>query len=189
MDFRNEAVVALATSVRDGRVSARELTDHALDQLALHNPTLNAFVSVDEDRARAFAALRPDLERIIAQRADTIARVDSLSASLASGSAVTITATGTVSSGINVARQLCRKMKTTKITRPIAASNVSRHELGPGSMRTSPTCQQQMTRTRPRCRQSIARKLGILSSLRGGEGENKDSVKMHPRRCAAQFQG
>lgn len=55
MDFRNESVVALARSVRDGRVSARELTDHALGQIALHNPILNAFVSVDEERAHASA--------------------------------------------------------------------------------------------------------------------------------------
>ena len=32
--------------------------------------------------------------------------------------------TGTVSSGISVARQLCRKMKTTSTTRPIASSSV-----------------------------------------------------------------
>ncbi len=36
-----------------------------------------------------------------------------------------MTATGTVSSGINVARQFCRKMKTTKMTRPTAASSVN----------------------------------------------------------------
>jgi aspartyl-tRNA(Asn)/glutamyl-tRNA(Gln) amidotransferase subunit A len=55
MDFRTESVVDLAAHVRDGRISARELTDHALRQIALHNPTLNAFVSVDEDRARSAA--------------------------------------------------------------------------------------------------------------------------------------
>ena len=35
-----------------------------------------------------------------------------------------MTATGTVSRGINVARQFCRKMKTTRMTRPTAASSV-----------------------------------------------------------------
>jgi aspartyl-tRNA(Asn)/glutamyl-tRNA(Gln) amidotransferase subunit A len=55
MDFRSESVAALAKSVRDGQVSARELTEHALGQIALHNPVLNAFVSVDEDRAHAAA--------------------------------------------------------------------------------------------------------------------------------------
>ncbi len=34
--------------------------------------------------------------------------------------------TGTVSSGISVARQLCKKMKTTSTTRPIASSSVIR---------------------------------------------------------------
>ncbi len=37
---------------------------------------------------------------------------------------VPMTATGTVSSGISVARQFCRKMKTTRITRPMASSSV-----------------------------------------------------------------
>jgi aspartyl-tRNA(Asn)/glutamyl-tRNA(Gln) amidotransferase subunit A len=55
MDFRSESVAALAKSVRDGQVSARELTEHALGQIALHNPGLNAFVSVDEDRAHVAA--------------------------------------------------------------------------------------------------------------------------------------
>ena len=35
---------------------------------------------------------------------------------------VPITATGTVSSGISVARQFCRKMKTTRMTSPMASS-------------------------------------------------------------------
>src|SRR6185312_14582731 len=37
---------------------------------------------------------------------------------------VPTTATGTVSSGISVARQLCRNRNTTRITRPIASSSV-----------------------------------------------------------------
>ena len=38
-------------------MSASELVDHALEQIALHNPTINAFVAVDEERARAGAAV------------------------------------------------------------------------------------------------------------------------------------
>ena len=37
---------------------------------------------------------------------------------------VPTTATGTVSSGISVARQFCRNMKTTRITRPMASNSV-----------------------------------------------------------------
>jgi len=55
MDFRTESVVELAGKVRVGEMSAAELTDHALDQIAAHNPVLNAFVSVDEQRARRAA--------------------------------------------------------------------------------------------------------------------------------------
>jgi aspartyl-tRNA(Asn)/glutamyl-tRNA(Gln) amidotransferase subunit A len=52
MDFRTESVVGLAEQVRRGQVSAGSLVDHALDQIARHNPTINAFVAVDETRAR-----------------------------------------------------------------------------------------------------------------------------------------
>jgi aspartyl-tRNA(Asn)/glutamyl-tRNA(Gln) amidotransferase subunit A len=55
MDFRSESVVGLAQEVRQGRLSAAALVDHALNQIALHNPVLNAFVAVDEERARAAA--------------------------------------------------------------------------------------------------------------------------------------
>ena len=56
MDFRSESVVGLAEQVRGGRRSATSLVDHALAQIAAHNPTINAFVAVDEERARAGAA-------------------------------------------------------------------------------------------------------------------------------------
>ena len=56
MDFRTDSVVDLAARVRSGQVSASELVDHALGQVAAHNGTVNAFVAVDEDRARAAAA-------------------------------------------------------------------------------------------------------------------------------------
>jgi aspartyl-tRNA(Asn)/glutamyl-tRNA(Gln) amidotransferase subunit A len=56
VDFRTESVVGLAEQVRLGRLSAGSLVDHALAQIAAHNPTINAFVAVDEERARASAA-------------------------------------------------------------------------------------------------------------------------------------
>ena len=55
MDFRAESVVDLAARVRSGSLSAAELVDHALSRIAADNPTINAFVAVDEDRARAAA--------------------------------------------------------------------------------------------------------------------------------------
>jgi len=55
MDFRTASVVDLAAEVRRGDRSAVELVDHALGRIAALNPTLNAFVAVDEARARAGA--------------------------------------------------------------------------------------------------------------------------------------
>ena len=55
MDFREESVAGLARMVREGRVSAGEMTEHALRQIAACNPVLNAFVAVDQERARAAA--------------------------------------------------------------------------------------------------------------------------------------
>ena len=56
MDFRTASVVDLASQVRSGKVTAAELVDHSLAQVAAHNGTGNAFVAVDEGRARAAAA-------------------------------------------------------------------------------------------------------------------------------------
>jgi aspartyl-tRNA(Asn)/glutamyl-tRNA(Gln) amidotransferase subunit A len=56
MDFRTTALAELATQVRTKRVSARELTQHALDRIATLNPIYNAFVAVDAERALAEAA-------------------------------------------------------------------------------------------------------------------------------------
>jgi aspartyl-tRNA(Asn)/glutamyl-tRNA(Gln) amidotransferase subunit A len=67
MDFRSQSVVAWAELVRNGKVSASELTEHALDQIGRHNPTLNAFVAVDPTRARA-AAQR--IDRHVAEGVD-----------------------------------------------------------------------------------------------------------------------
>jgi len=55
MDFRTASVVDLAARVRSGAVTAGELVDHALGRIAADNPTVNAFVAVDEGRARAAA--------------------------------------------------------------------------------------------------------------------------------------
>ena len=57
MDFRSQSVVAWAEQVRSGSVSATDLCRHALDQIARHNPRLNAFVAIDSDRALAAAAV------------------------------------------------------------------------------------------------------------------------------------
>lgn len=55
MDFREMTVVGLADQVRAGTVSAREVVEHALDQISQHNADINAFVAVDAGRARAAA--------------------------------------------------------------------------------------------------------------------------------------
>lgn len=55
MDFRTASVVDLATRVRSGSLTAAELVDHALARIDAVNPTVNAFVAVDGDRARAAA--------------------------------------------------------------------------------------------------------------------------------------
>jgi amidase len=48
---------AQAEAVRAGQISARELLELHLDQIAARNPGLNAIVSLDEERARAGAAV------------------------------------------------------------------------------------------------------------------------------------
>jgi aspartyl-tRNA(Asn)/glutamyl-tRNA(Gln) amidotransferase subunit A len=50
-------MVELARQVRRGELSATEVIGHSLDQIEAHNPTINAFVAVDADRARAEAAV------------------------------------------------------------------------------------------------------------------------------------
>ncbi len=55
MDFREHRVVELAAQVRAGEVSARELTTAALERIEALEPTLNAFVTVDGERALADA--------------------------------------------------------------------------------------------------------------------------------------
>ena len=48
-------MVELARGVRQGRLTAASLVDHALDQIGRHNDQLNAFVAVDGERARSAA--------------------------------------------------------------------------------------------------------------------------------------
>jgi aspartyl-tRNA(Asn)/glutamyl-tRNA(Gln) amidotransferase subunit A len=55
VDFRRDSVVELARQVRQGSISASELVGHALDRIAADNPVVNAFVAVDEERARSAA--------------------------------------------------------------------------------------------------------------------------------------
>jgi Asp-tRNA(Asn)/Glu-tRNA(Gln) amidotransferase A subunit family amidase len=56
MDFRTTSLAELARSVRTKEISARELTQTALDRIAALNPTYNAFVAVDPERALMEAA-------------------------------------------------------------------------------------------------------------------------------------
>jgi aspartyl-tRNA(Asn)/glutamyl-tRNA(Gln) amidotransferase subunit A len=56
MDFRTTSLTDLAHAVRTRQMSARELTELALERIATLNPTYNAFVAVDEERALADAA-------------------------------------------------------------------------------------------------------------------------------------
>jgi aspartyl-tRNA(Asn)/glutamyl-tRNA(Gln) amidotransferase subunit A len=55
MDFRTTSLAGLARSVRERRISARELTTLALERIDTLNPTYNAFVAVDAERALAEA--------------------------------------------------------------------------------------------------------------------------------------
>ncbi len=61
MDFRRSSLSELAEGVRSGRVAARDLVGHALDRIETLNPQLNAFVSVDPERALREAARIDDL--------------------------------------------------------------------------------------------------------------------------------
>jgi aspartyl-tRNA(Asn)/glutamyl-tRNA(Gln) amidotransferase subunit A len=51
VDFRTTTVGGLAAQVRGGVVSAREVVQHALGRIEELNPTVNAFVAVDGERA------------------------------------------------------------------------------------------------------------------------------------------
>ena len=54
-DFRTVTVEALAAMVRERDLTAVAVTEHALERIEALNPTLNAFVALDADSARAQA--------------------------------------------------------------------------------------------------------------------------------------
>ena len=56
MDFCRDSMVELASQVRSGKLSAREVVGHALERIEALNPVVNAFVAVDGDRALVEAA-------------------------------------------------------------------------------------------------------------------------------------
>ncbi|MEZ5411939.1 MAG: amidase [Acidimicrobiales bacterium] len=56
LDFRDQPVSHLARRIRSREISAREVTAHALERIEALNPELNAFVSLDVDRAVRDAA-------------------------------------------------------------------------------------------------------------------------------------
>jgi aspartyl-tRNA(Asn)/glutamyl-tRNA(Gln) amidotransferase subunit A len=56
IDFRTTSLADLAAAVRTRQISARELTAHALERIDTLNPTYNAFVALDHERALAQAA-------------------------------------------------------------------------------------------------------------------------------------
>src|ERR1700690_3587791 len=59
-DLMFRSAIELAAMVRLGEVSARELVEASLERVEELNPTLNAFVDVDAERALACAdAIRP----------------------------------------------------------------------------------------------------------------------------------
>jgi Asp-tRNA(Asn)/Glu-tRNA(Gln) amidotransferase A subunit family amidase len=55
VDFRRVGLSELAEQVRTGKVSARELTAHALERIETLNPRVNAFVAVDAEAALSAA--------------------------------------------------------------------------------------------------------------------------------------
>jgi aspartyl-tRNA(Asn)/glutamyl-tRNA(Gln) amidotransferase subunit A len=55
MDFLTDSVEAISERVRSGEQSAREVTEHAIARIEALNPTINAFVAWDGERALAQA--------------------------------------------------------------------------------------------------------------------------------------
>ena len=51
LDFRTSSLDDLTRAVKAKELSARELTQHSLDRIEKLDPTYNAFVAVDADRA------------------------------------------------------------------------------------------------------------------------------------------
>lgn len=54
-DFRHTTIENLVSEVKAGRLSATAMTEAALERIEQLNPTLNAFVAIDADAARAQA--------------------------------------------------------------------------------------------------------------------------------------
>ncbi len=67
MDFRATSVADLARQVRSRAVSARELTQAALERIEALDPTYHAFVAIDGERALAEAA---GIDEVIASGGD-----------------------------------------------------------------------------------------------------------------------
>ncbi|CAI1737626.1 amidase [Serratia entomophila] len=65
--FSGKTLVQLAEALRGGRVSALELTEQALADIAIINPSLNAFTYVAEKQARHNAA---EADRLLAEGQD-----------------------------------------------------------------------------------------------------------------------
>jgi aspartyl-tRNA(Asn)/glutamyl-tRNA(Gln) amidotransferase subunit A len=59
-DLDGLTLVKAVTAIRAGRLSPVDLTDHFLDRIARLNPTLNAFITVTTDQARAAARTAGD---------------------------------------------------------------------------------------------------------------------------------
>ena len=49
--MHNKSLSELSTALHTGEISSVELTQHYLDRINAHNETLNAFITVTEDRA------------------------------------------------------------------------------------------------------------------------------------------
>src|SRR5579863_4011940 len=56
MDFCRDSMIELASKVRTGELSAREVVGHALSRIEALNPIVNAFVAVDGEQALDEAA-------------------------------------------------------------------------------------------------------------------------------------
>src|SRR6266576_4159606 len=67
MDFRRETIAALASAVRAGQTSARDLVAHSIERIEATNEEINACVVVDFDAALAAA---DELDRQVAEGDD-----------------------------------------------------------------------------------------------------------------------
>jgi aspartyl-tRNA(Asn)/glutamyl-tRNA(Gln) amidotransferase subunit A len=67
VDFRRTTLTELASQVRSGQVSARELTAHSLERITTLDPSVHAFVAVDGERALEQAKA---IDQLVATGAD-----------------------------------------------------------------------------------------------------------------------